>query len=85
MPPRAWSPGMDLGCDSLLNLGGPQRIWNQGVPGLSFGFQRWRERGERRAVRPFRKICNNPGEGTATWTSGSGEKWSVLDMLWRQS
>lgn len=46
--------------------------------GLSFGFQRWREWGEwvgeRRAVRPIRRICNNPGEGMATWTSESGEK-----------
>lgn len=32
-------------------------------------------------MRPIRRICNNPGEGTATWTSESGEKWSVLDML----
>lgn len=37
--------------------------------------------GERRAVRPTRRICNNPGEGMATWTNESAEKWSVLDML----
>lgn len=80
MSQRAWRLAMDLGCDHV-EWGGPQKFWNQGVPRLGSGFQRWKEWvGERGAARAFRRLCRNPEEGMVTWTSGGDEKWSMLDM-----
>lgn len=80
MSQRPWRLAMDLGCDHV-EWRGPQKFWNQGVPRLGLGFQRWKEWvGEREVARAFRRLCRNPEEGMVTWPSGSDEKWSMLDM-----